>query len=483
MSFYKKVQHGATDVSVTFKVLDSTDGTPETGYTHATTGVDFWYRKGATGAVTTITAVTQTVTGAHVDGGLVHVQDGVGRLDLPDAAVTSGVDYIEYGGTFTDMIVIGGVIELEGASAGAVRTFTEATFITDTVTSGNVGDNTTTLVDLADFVDANALVNSTAGELWLWQDSNGALEYFRVQSMTATTRHATVEAWPDGGPLSDIVTTGDKLWRVGYVDMNTVAISDTQQTAGDVPALVTTVDTVVDGIQTDLSNGTDGLGAIKTDTAAILVDTAVLGSPSGASMSADIAAVKSDTAGIQTDLSNGTDGLGAIKTDTAAILVDTGATIPATITAVKSDTADILDDTANSIPTSITAVKSDTANILVDTGTTIPNTLGTPVGGDLSTDIAAVDTVVDAILVDTNATIPATITAVKSDTAAILQDTGTDIPASITTIDTVVDAVKAKTDNLTFTVSNQVDANIESINTQEITGDGGSGSEFKGRLS
>jgi len=67
--------------------------------------------------------------------------------------------------------------------------------------------------------------------------------------------------------------------------------------------------------------------------------------------------------------------------------------------------------------------------------------------------------------------------------AAILKDTGADIPASITTIDTVVDAVKAKTDNLVFTIASQVDANIESINTQEITGDGGSGSEFKGRLS
>jgi len=414
MSFYKKVQHGATDVSVTFKVLDSTDGTPETGYVFNTTGVDFWYREGATGAVDTFTAVTQTVTGAHVDYGLVHVQDGVGRLDLPDSVATSGVDYIEYGGTFTGMIVIGGVIELEGASAAAVRTFTEATFITDTVTSGNVGDNTTTLVDLADFVDANALVNSTAGELWLWQDSNGALEYFRVQSMTATTRHATVEAWPDGGALSGTVNTGDKLWRVGYVDMNTVAISDTQQTAGDVPALVTTVDTVVDGIQTDLSNGTDGLGAIKTDTAAILVDTGTtipntLGTPAGASMSADIAAVKSDTAGIQTDLSNGTDGLGAIKTDTAAILVDTAI-------------------------------------------------LGSPAGASMSADIAAV----------------------KSDTAAILQDTGTDIPASITTIDTVVDAVKAKTDNLVFTVANQVDANVESVNTQVITGDGSVGNEFQG---
>jgi len=397
---------------VTFKVLDSTDGTPDTGYVFNTTGVDFWYREGATGAVDTFTAVTQRVTGAHVDYGLVHVQDGVGRLDLPDSVATSGVDYIEYGGTFTDMIVIGGVIELEGASAAAVRTFTEATFITDTVV--NASGNNGTTVDLQDFLDAQAADNSTAGELWLWQDADGGLEYFRVVSMASLV--ATVESWPAGGSLpgGESVAATDKLWRVGYVDMNTVAISDTQQTAGDVPALVTTVDTVVDGIQTDLSNGTDGLGAIKTDTAAILVDTGTtipntLGTPAGASMSADIAAVKSDTAGIQTDLSNGTDGLGAIKTDTAAILVDTAI-------------------------------------------------LGSPAGASMSADIAAV----------------------KSDTAAILQDTGTDIPASITTIDTVVDAVKAKTDNLVFTVANQVDANVESVNTQVITGDGSVGNEFQG---
>ena len=221
MSFYKKVQHGATDVSVTFKVIDSTAGTPETGYAFNTTGVDFWYRRGATGAVTTITEATQTVTGAHTDGGLVHVQDGVGRLDLPDAAVASGVDYIEYGGTFTGMIVIGGVIELEGASAGAVRTFTEATFITDTVTTTT--SNSTTVVNLTDFLDAQAPDNSTAGELWLWQDSTGELEYFRVQSMTSLV--ATVEAWPAGGALSAAVASSDKLWRVGYVDTNAVAIS------------------------------------------------------------------------------------------------------------------------------------------------------------------------------------------------------------------------------------------------------------------
>lgn len=61
----------------------------------------------------------------------------------------------------------------------------------------------------------------------------------------------------------------------GRVDVASVA--GTAQTAGDLAALITTVDTVVDGIQTDLDNGTDGLGAIKADTAAILDDTGTAG--------------------------------------------------------------------------------------------------------------------------------------------------------------------------------------------------------------
>ncbi len=59
--------------------------------------------------------------------------------------------------------------------------------------------------------------------------------------------------------------------------VDTLAVGGTTQTAGDIPALVTAVDTVVDGIQTDLDNGTDGLGAIKADTAAILTDTGTSG--------------------------------------------------------------------------------------------------------------------------------------------------------------------------------------------------------------
>ena len=50
--------------------------------------------------------------------------------------------------------------------------------------------------------------------------------------------------------------------------------------------------------------------------------------------------------------------------------------------------------------------------------------------------------------------------------------------AAVATVDGNVDAIKAKTDSLTFTVAGQVDANIQSINDVTITGDGQVGTEF-----
>jgi hypothetical protein len=85
------------------------------------------------------------------------------------------------------------------------------------------------------------------------------------------------------------------------------------------------IDTVVDGIQTDLDNGTDGLGALKA-----LIDT-----------------VDTVVDGIQTDLDNGTDGLGAIKAETALILADTNElqtdNVPGLIATAQADLNTITD--------------------------------------------------------------------------------------------------------------------------------------------
>jgi hypothetical protein len=47
--------------------------------------------------------------------------------------------------------------------------------------------------------------------------------------------------------------------------------------------------------------------------------------------------------------------------------------------------------------------------------------------------------------------------------------------ANLATVDTVADAIKAKTDQLTFGVANTVNANIEAVNAQAVTGSGTAG--------
>lgn len=105
------VTKDTTDYSCVIRIVDSTDGTPETGVAFNTAGIDLWYRR-PQAAHSSITEATQTEGGAHTDGGFVHISDGYYRLDLPDAAVATGVDYVDIGGTVTDMVVIGGRIRL-----------------------------------------------------------------------------------------------------------------------------------------------------------------------------------------------------------------------------------------------------------------------------------------------------------------------------------------------------------------------------------
>ena len=50
--------------------------------------------------------------------------------------------------------------------------------------------------------------------------------------------------------------------------------------------------------------------------------------------------------------------------------------------------------------------------------------------------------------------------------------------ASVDTVDGLVDAIKAKTDDLTFTKTNELDTNIQSVNGTSVTGDGQTGTEW-----
>jgi len=106
------ITKGSINVSVNIRIVDSTDGTPETAVEHNTAGIDMWYRREAA-VVTSITEVAlAALTTAHTDGGIEHISHGWYRLDVPDAAFATGVDGVQIGGTVTGMVVHAPYIQL-----------------------------------------------------------------------------------------------------------------------------------------------------------------------------------------------------------------------------------------------------------------------------------------------------------------------------------------------------------------------------------
>ena len=98
-------------------------------------------------------------------------------------------------------------------------------------------------------------------------------------------------------------------------------------------------------------------------------------------------------------------------------------------------------DVQDMIDTAIAAVKSVVDDILVDTGTTLDTLVkDIPTNAELATALGTADDAMLAALATTDGKVD-----------SILEDTGATLPASIA-------AVKAKTDQLTFTVANKVDA-------------------------
>lgn len=159
-----------------------------------------------------------------------------------------------------------------------------------------------------------------------------------------------------------------------------------------------------------------------------------LGKVIGDYVNSSIADLRTVADGIQTDLSNGTDGLGAIKTavdaiptsnPTAAAIADavldealaghvTAGTLGKAVADIEADATLILEDTGTTIPASIAALNDlDAAAVRTAIGMAAAN-LDTQLSS-LSTQasVDVIDGIVDAILVDTDTTIPALIAALN----------------------------------------------------------------------
>jgi len=107
---------GATSQSIELYIVDSTDGTPETGVLWNTAGIDLKYRRkdAAVVPITEAALTTPVLTDTWETGGFLEIGNGVYRLDLPNAALASaaGIDRVVVFGTVTGMVVLPVTIHL-----------------------------------------------------------------------------------------------------------------------------------------------------------------------------------------------------------------------------------------------------------------------------------------------------------------------------------------------------------------------------------
>ena len=424
------VKKGSTDRAVTVRIIDSTDGTPETGVVYNTSGIDLWYRREGAAKTSITEATLAALTTAHSDGGFLHISDGVYRLDLPDAAFATGANHVDFGGTVTGMVVLGGRVRLVDYDPE------------DTVRLG------LTSLPNAAAEAAGGLYTRGSGAGQLSQSANGELG--------VATLAKTLTTYTGNTPQ-----TGDSYARLGAPAGASVSAD---------------------------------VAAVKVDTAAILVDT---GTTLDAKIDAiddyvdtEIAAIKAKTdnlpaspAAVGSAMTLADDAITAAKFDESTAFplkaADTGSTYIAR-TGADSDTLETLSDQIDGVTGGGGPSAADIADAVLDeilSGHTTSGSLGKVVAdilvdtaeigaagagltavpwnaawaaqvraavglaaANLDTQLGGIDTVVDAIkAVTDNLPDSGALTALLADVAAILVDTGTTLDAKLDAIDNYID--------------------------------------------
>lgn len=290
---------GAADQTIDVFIQDSssTAGAGLSGLAYNTSGLKCYYRKGATGSATALTLATQTVGGAHSDGGFVEIDatnmKGVYRLDLSDTIVAAAgmVTLYLYGAT--NMAPVAAEILVQPATGKKVDVVSWNTAAVSVPTNAGVPNvNAKTWNDLATV--ALPLVPTTAG---------------RTLDVSAGGE-AGVDWANVGSPTTTLDLSGTTIKTTQQVDVNTIKTQTVTCAAG-----VTVLASV---------------GTAATSTAQTGDNYARIGAPVGASISADIAAVKA-------------------AVDTVDDFLDTE------IAAILDDTANTLDDYVDDLEGRLTA--------------------------------------------------------------------------------------------------------------------------------
>jgi hypothetical protein len=448
------VKKGSTDRSVLLRIIDSADGTPETGVVYNSSGIDLWYRREGAAKTSITEATLAALTTAHADGGFLHVGDGYYRLDLPDAAFATGAQYVDVGGTVTGMVVIGGRVRLVDidwevanmpanvtqfggsnltSASGipevkvasiAASAITATSIASDAITAAKVADGT---IDAATFaagaINAAAIASDAITDAKVAADVTIASVTGAVGSVTGAVGSVTGNVGGNVTGSVGSVATGGITAASFAANAITAAKLDPDVTTELQAGLATAAAlAVVDGIVDD-----------------ILLDTAEIGAAGAGLTNINLPNQTMDIVGNITGNLSGSVGsvTGAVGSVTGAVGSVTGLTA-SDVGAIKTETdklADTLEDDAGTYRFTTNALEQGpsggggVADWTADERTSIRSILGIPGSGTTPADPSTgiLDTIRDSVATRASQTSVDTVddlldtelAAVKADTAAI----------------------------------------------------------------
>ena len=331
----RSIKKGSADQSVVIRILDATDGTPETGVVYNTSGIDLWYRREGATKTSITEASLSALDDAHTDGGILHIGDGYYRVDTPDAAFASGANGVMIGGAVTGMIVIGCYVHLVDYDPQ------------DAVRAG--------LTALP-----NAAANATGGLMTVKR--GGTAQAGASSTITLDSGASSSDDFYIGDVVQIIGGTGAGQSRIitDYVGSTKVATVDTAWTTN--PSSDSVFALIPQGI----------VGVTETDVAEAVLDATASSHNTAGTIGNKINSIGAG-GGSAPSVEDIVAGIDSDSTVLAAILEDTGTTLPGTLSTIngKVDTIDgvvdaILEDTGTAIPTALNTITSYVDTIPAD---------------------------------------------------------------------------------------------------------------------
>lgn len=361
MTLTRQIKAGTTDVSVVIRIVDSSDGTPETGVVYNTSGIDLEYRREGAASVDITEATLAALTTAHTDGGFLHIGNGYYRLDLPDAACASGASGVLVHGTVTGMVVIGCYIELVAYDP------------TDTVRLG------LTALPNAAADAAGGLPISDAGGLDLDAQVGTDIDSILTR-LPASLVGGRIDASVGAVAANAITATAIATDAITAAKIATDAIGASELATDAVTEITNAIWAAATRTLTANTNLNDPTAATVAAAVWNATQSSHVAAGSFGEIATEIASILTDTNELQTDDYPTTLAAMDAKLDTidnfldteiAAILEDTGTTIPALIDAlptaaeINAEVVDALNTDTYAEPSSVPAA---TASIVAKIG-------------------------------------------------------------------------------------------------------------------